>query len=220
MKSTFFILAAFFAVSFVACKSDTKTQDKTNSTTEATSSEGSSCKYGVKVNDVKVNWTAFKTTKRVGVKGTFNDVEINTANGTPSLATLMMATSFKINTKTVNSNNPGRDEKLVNFFFGRMTGSLAITGNIKAVVGGNDKGKGIVTINMNGVSWDTPFEYTVTNNVLTLSTNINTNNWNAQDAIASINKACEEKHAGEDGVSKTWPDVDVSVVVPLVVDCK
>ena len=219
MKSKFFILAAFVAVSLLACKNDAKTKANADTTTKTTSTEGKSCKYSVKAGDVKVNWTAFKTTKRVGVKGTFDDVEINTANGTPSLSTLMLATSFKINSKTVNSNNPGRDAKLVEFFFGRMTGSLAITGNVKSVTGNNERGEGIVSVKMNGVSWDTAFKYTVTNNVLTMTTNINTNNWNAQDAIASINKACEEKHKGEDGVSKTWPDVDVSVVVPLSVDC-
>ena len=219
MKSKFFILA-LLAVSVLACKSDTKTQDSTPKTTESSASSTNACKYGVKAEGVKVNWTAFKTTKRVGVKGTFDSVELNTANGTPSLSTLMMATSFKINTKTVNSNNPGRDEKLVNFFFGRMTGNLAITGNIKSVAGDNEKGKGIVNVNMNGVSWDAPFDYAVVSDTLTITTNINTNNWNAQDAITSINKACEDKHKGEDGVSKTWPDVDVNVVVPLVVDCK
>jgi len=220
MKSKFFILAALFAVSFFACKSETKTQENSSESAEAPSAEGESCKYSVKSNDVKVNWTAFKTTKRVGVKGTFDNVEINAANGTPSLSTLMMATSFKIDTKTVNSNKPDRDVKLVEFFFKKMAGDYTITGNIKSVVGGNDQGQGIVTINMNGVNWDTAFKYTVTDKVLTMTTSINTNNWNGQGAISSINKACEEQHKGDDGVSKTWPDVDVSVLVPLDIDCQ
>ncbi len=220
MKSKIFILAALMAaVSFWSCKTDTKSQEKATTNTETTS-KAKSCKYKIKSSDVKVNWTAYKTTKRVGVKGTFDSVDINTVAGTPSLSALMLGTSFRIDTKTVNSDNPGRDEKLVNFFFGKMTGNLGITGQVKSVEGDDAHGKGVVTIVMNGVTTDNPFEYTIADKVLTLTTSINTDNWNAQAAISSINKACEEKHRGEDGISKTWPDVDVSVVVPLEIECE
>ena len=219
MKSTFFIFIALLTVSVFACKSDTNTQENTKETIGTKATTGKNCKFSIKSNDVKVNWTAFKTTARVGVKGSFDKVEINTANGTPSLSTLMMATSFKVNTATVNSNNPDRDKKLVDFFFAKMTSDLAVTGNVKSVTGSNEQGQGIMAINMNGVSWDTAFKYTVTDNILTLTTSINTDNWNAQDAITSINNACEDLHKGKDGISKTWPDVEISVIVPMDISC-
>ena len=40
-------------------------------------------------------------------------------------------------------------------------------------------------------------------------------NWNALDAVASINKACEILHTGKDGVSKTWSEVAVKAEVLL-----
>jgi len=220
MKSNIFILAVFFAVTILSCKNDAKTQEDTNSASEITSTEGKSCKYGIKSSEVVVNWTAYKTNKKVGVKGTFDEVAINAANGTPNLMTLIQATSFKIDTKTVNSNKKERDIKLVTFFFAKMAGDMTITGNVKSVEGDNTRGKGIMGINMNGQTTDTPFEYNVNNNVLTLDAIINTDNWNGQSAIASLNKVCEDKHKGDDGVTKTWPDVAVSVVVPLAVECE
>ncbi len=220
MKSKFFFLAALFAVTILACKNESKPTENADSKTQTTATSANACRYGVKSSDVHVNWTAYKTTKRVGVKGTFNEVAINTASGTPNLNALIHATSFKIDTKTVNSNNEGRDAKLVTFFFQKMAGDMAITGNVKSVEGDNSKGKGVLAINMNGMSKDTPFEYDVKDRVMTIHAKINTDNWNGQDAIASINQACKEKHTGEDGVSKTWPDVSVDVVVPLIVECE
>jgi hypothetical protein len=40
-------------------------------------------------------------------------------------------------------------------------------------------------------------------------------NWNALEALASLNKACEALHTGPDGVSKTWEDVAINASVFL-----
>jgi len=44
---------------------------------------------------------------------------------------------------------------------------------------------------------------------------MNLENWNALDAVSSINKACEALHTGADGVSKTWSEVAVQANVLL-----
>ncbi len=218
MKKAFFLFLTLCLTTLVACKNDSKptnTESKEGSTTQTSKN----CKYGVKTDEVQLNWTAYKTTKRVGVKGTFNDIQIKTANNTPDVSTLIRATAFMINAGTVNSKNEDRDVKLVKFFFEKMLGDNKITGSVKSVDGNDTAGNGMISLQMNGVSKETPFTYTVEEKMLTLTSEINTDLWNGQAAIESINKACEEKHKGEDGVSKTWADVSISVTVPLVVTC-
>lgn len=219
MNKTIFLFVTIFLTAFAACKSDSKptnTESKEHSTTQAVTQN---CKYGVNSDEVKVNWTAYKTTKRVGVKGTFNDVQIKTASNTPDITTLIRATAFMIQTSSVNSNNEERDGKLVKFFFKKMLGDLKITGSVKSVDGNDKTGSGMISLQMNGESKEAPFTYAVEGSMLTLTSEINTDLWNGQAAIASINTACEDLHKGEDGVSKTWPDVSISVAVPLVVTC-
>jgi len=167
-----------------------------------------------------LRWTAYKTTQRVGVSGTFNDIQFDAAKGAPSVPTLIRSASFRINTKTVNSNNEARDAKLVNFFFGKLAGNYAITGNVKSADGDDSAGTGVFMVQMNGMAGELPFKYSVEEHVLTLTATMNTDNWKAQPAIASINKACEAKHTGEDGVSKTWPDVDIALRLPLDTECE
>lgn len=216
MKSIY-LLATFVAFSLFACKNDPK-QSKTNTTTpKVAEAFQHRCLFSTKPDKIKVNWTAYKTTKRVGVKGTFNDIQVNTAQRTPDLTMLIQATTFKINTSTVNSNNEARDTKLVSFFFKKLVGD--IVGNATSVSGDKYKGTGTFAIKMNNISKIVPFDYIANDSLLTISTAIDMANWNGLAAIESINKACEDKHKGEDGISKTWPDVSVEIAVPLIIEC-
>jgi hypothetical protein len=38
---------------------------------------------------------------------------------------------------------------------------------------------------------------------------MNLEDWDGLAAVASINKACEALHTGQDGISKTWSEVAV-----------
>jgi hypothetical protein len=44
---------------------------------------------------------------------------------------------------------------------------------------------------------------------------MNLENWDALNAVESINKACEVLHTGKDGVSMTWSEVAVHADVLL-----
>ena len=61
---------------------------------------------------------------------------------------------------------------------------------------------------------------TFENEELTLSGTILISDWNGQEALASINQACEIKHTGADGVNKIWDEVAISVKTTLKKECK
>ena len=62
--------------------------------------------------------------------------------------------------------------------------------------------------------------YTVEENILKLSGSLDLIDWEAMEAVESINNACLDLHKGEDGVSKTWSEMEISILVPLIKDCK
>ena len=74
---------------------------------------------------------------------------------------------------------------------------------------------------MNDVEQDVPMAMSAgTDGSLILSGSISTDQFMADEALASLNKACFDLHKGADGVSKTWPDVEISVRAKFEKDCK
>ena len=39
---------------------------------------------------------------------------------------------------------------------------------------------------------------------------------NGHSAIVSLNKACNELHTGDDGISKTWNDVQIDASISII----
>ena len=217
MKFKFIVWSFALSMMLFSCGNDKKTDKTTASTPKPAVAQ--TCTYTPIKEGIKVHWTAFKTTKRIGVKGTFDDVKAETKVNAKSISNMINATTFLIHTSSVNSNNEGRDKKLVEFFFGKFA-STDIAGLMQSALGDNMKGEGNINLTMNGMAKDVPYTYTVEGDILKVHTVIDTDKWNGQKAIASINKACKDKHTGADGVSKTWNDVDVVVEVPFTRNCK
>jgi len=159
----------------------------------------------------ELEWTAFKTTKKVPVKGTFQEMMVKNVSQSNSVEELISSSTFEINTSSVFSNNDSRDYLLKEFFFGIMLNTEKITGSFKDVEGG----KGIVLIKMNDVEYANPFVYEQKEGLVKISTKIDLANWNALASVESINEKCLDLHRGADGVSKTWSEVDVVIVSAL-----
>ncbi|MCK5781798.1 MAG: hypothetical protein KAH10_04375 [Flavobacteriales bacterium] len=153
-----------------------------------------------------LEWRAFKTSEKIAVKGTFNDIVVESGKG-ETVEDVITSTSFKISTKSVFTANEGRDLLLRKFFFGAMINAESISGNF---ISAKD-GKGIVAIKMNDVEYNNDFSYTLVNDSLKISTVILLDNWNGASAIESLHEKCADKHTGSDGISKTWSDVEVDI---------
>ena len=57
---------------------------------------------------VQVNWEAYKTLAKLGVKGTFNTVKLSTPTEARELSQVLNGVSVTIDTTSVNTQNPGR----------------------------------------------------------------------------------------------------------------
>lgn len=195
MKKTIAALALCAAV-FVGCKKEEAKKAEELQLEEVPVAEKVSYLH-------KLEWTAYKTPDKIGVSGTFNDIELSGAKDSGNIEQDIKDATFKVVTSTVNSKDQERDTKLFNSFFKLMTGD--ITGKF---VDFKD-GKATVEITMNGVTKQKEFTYTIIGNTIALKGNIDIiADFDGTKAFNSIHELCKELHA-----DKTWTEVDINVEI-------
>ena len=94
-----------------------------------------------------------------------------------------------------------------------MKNTELISGTFKNIEGDNQKGQGLIALKMNDVICDLPFDYKVEGKVINIESVLNIRSWKAEEALDSLNQACYDLHKGEDQISKTWEDVNISASI-------
>ncbi len=157
-------------------------------------------------------WTAFKTPKKVGVTAKFSDFTINAKNS-KSIEDLLSSANFEINSQSVESGDKSRDAKIQQFFFKKMLSGTKITGKVLKVV----DNKADVELTMNGTTKTTSMtmKYDEPASKVNLKGAIDVLDFGMKDSLASITKACFEKHEGV-----TWPNVDLELTANIKQTCK
>ena len=159
---------------------------------------------------VLVNWKAYKTPAKLGVGGIFDKVAYTPAQKEgKNFKEILVGSSVDINTTSVNSNNKGRDAKLVNSFFKLMSDEKIVakivdmTSN-KRVAKEPRTGTITIEVTMNGVTKKVPLNYSYSKGIMKSQGVIDILDFSGSQALVSINKACFDKHQG-----KTWSDVQI-----------
>jgi hypothetical protein len=178
--------------------------------------EVNQCFYSYNSGSSVLEWTAFKFTEKAPVKGTFNKIEIKGLETSDDPKKLIESLSFDIATESVETQNPERNGKIANLFFGTIATST-ITGKVKSLSG---NGKATIEIKMNGVPQDVVGEYTLENTKFSFHAVIDVLKWNAAKGIETLNTACKDLHTGADGKSKLWSEVELSFTTELSSDCE
>jgi len=195
-----FTLIAF---QFTACKKEAKKEEtKTPEVVEKT------FPYTLKTAENRINFTAYKTTDKVPVKGMFKKIEITKLGEGNSVKEAINGAEFKIPVSSIETNDSSRNFKIQKFFFNVMENTVSLTGKFML----SEESKGALALTMNGTTQVVPFEYTIVENAFRMKTTIDVTTWNAQAAVASLNEACKDLHKGADGVSKTWSEVAIEAV--------
>lgn len=166
--------------------------------------------YAIDTAGVSVLWTSYKFTERLGVSGTFDHFEFPQNNEAVSIEELLKTSKMTIYTRSVNSGNEIRDPKLRTSFF-KVFNSDTINASIIDV----KQGEGVLDLKMNNIVNQLNYLYSYKRDTLVLSAKIDLAKWKGEEAMLSLNEACDELHKGVDGVSKLWPDVDISIKLPI-----
>ena len=176
---------------------------------ESTTTNKKSKGLSIDKNRTEINWTAYKTTSKVPVSGKFTTLNIENDIKGNSVSEALDNVSFSIPVSSIFSNNQSRDYKLKTLFFGVLKNTELMSGTMHII----DDANGYADFTMNDIIKKLPFTYTVEKEKIEIKAVMNTDSWQAQSAIASINNACLELHKGSDGISKTWSDVAIAISV-------
>ncbi len=204
MKNIYLLLITCLILSFTSCKNEEKSQKEEKPKIEV--------KETFKVNSKKtsVKWTAYKTTEKTPVSGTFKNIKIESKDGATQLDALNKL-EFSIPISSIFSDNEDRDGKLKASFFGVMLDTELLTGFLSF----EENKMCFATITMNGVTKKMPLKYSAVENVFTFNGVMNLGDWNALEAVESLNKVCFELHKGADGISKTWNEVAIEITTEI-----
>lgn len=160
---------------------------------------------------ISLVWTAYKFTDKIAVSGTFEDYTITKENESGSIERVLNKLKIAIPTECVDSGNAIRDFKLRSSFFEAFK-----TFSISGTVLNAEEGEGIIKLQMNNISLNTPYTYSLYNDTIVLFTHLDLKKWKGETALSGIKKECEAHLEGTDGISKLWPDVDVVVKLPVL----
>ena len=185
-----------------------KVEEKKNETVKP-----DTCIYSFSDSTIKLFWAGYKTTDKLKVLGSFQEITTNHADQKfSSIEDLVNGMTFSINSKSSESGDPIRDANLRDYFFNYLTDNFQINGHISEY---NDA---FVTANIDvlGIDRQVKFSHSVANNVLKMRALISLEELGANIAYSSISDKCYELHKGPDGISKTWDEVNVLIDVPLI----
>ncbi|MGB0891191.1 MAG: YceI family protein [Flavobacteriaceae bacterium] len=200
-----FFIAITLVFAFVSCKSEAKKADySSKSKSKTTKTEAA---YSLKNANHTINWVAYKTTDKIGVKGQFKKVNITKGGEGNSAKDAINNSEFSIPITSIFTKDTSRDFKIKKFFFGVMDKTELLSGKFMIE---NDS-IGSVDLTMNGITKNLPFTYSLNGKIFNLKATMKISDWNANDALTSLNDACKDLHKGADGVSKTWNDVSLNI---------
>ena len=180
--------------------------------TETPEAEKPAIQFAASEAGSSLQWTAYKTSEKVPVKGTFKEVKIVNSKTSEDAAGTLNELGFEIPVSSIFTNDTIRDGKLQKFFFAVMENSMMLKGKFNV----ENASSGKLEISMNGLSKSLPFSYEVEQDTIHVSATMDLNEWGAQEALESLNEACKVLHTGSDGVSKTWNDVALNAKILTV----
>lgn len=207
------VILPLVVLMFVACNSssstkDQKPQDGTTKDTAKTAEQVIAEPASVfNLSTTKVGFGAFKTTAKKEVKGWFENFELKGITEADKVEDIFANASISIEVNSLETNNKGRNMTLLTEFFGKTTSSQTIKGKVLSF--NPESSIAQLELLFNDVRHEIPFNYSLSGDTLSMTGVLQLEDVNGMEALASINKACEALHKGDDGVSKTWSDVNI-----------
>ncbi len=204
-KATYIFASLILAVGLTSCGGGE--EEVVDDSEENEVAEGT---YSFNEGTTELEWTSYKTSDKVPVAGSFNEVEYTSSESADAKEVLESLT-FSINTASVETNNEERNGKIAEHFFGTIN-TDKIEGSVKSI---GDDGKAVVTITMNGIDFDVEGDYTMEDTDFSFTSSIDVSSWNGVAGIDALNTVCKDLHTGADGVSKLWTEVGLSFKTTL-----
>ena len=170
--------------------------------------------YTVDSENIKVIWAGYKTTSKVKVVGLFEEFFFNKEGQEfESINNLLDGLEFEVFINSSNSGDPIRDLNLKNNFFKLLAKEFSIKGNFRQI----EKDSLTSFFSHLPENQNLKLGYTYQNEILEIKGRVNlVNQFGGQKAFENIHKLCYELHKGDDGISKTWEEIEIHIKVPII----
>jgi hypothetical protein len=177
-------------------------------------SQAESCKFSLDPSSLKVEWTAFKTTQKLGVNGAFPGVSlVKGVKEQRTLQKLLSSVSGEIRLEGasgIQTGNPGRDQTLFDRFFKHWKGAGLMKGRFKKIEGSGKDGTLELELSINGLKKALPLQWKLAEDgAFEAGGKMDVLEFGLKSAFDDLHKACEALHTGPDGISKTWSEVEL-----------
>ncbi|MCB9094980.1 MAG: hypothetical protein H6621_07940 [Halobacteriovoraceae bacterium] len=177
---------------------------------------GKVCTYNFDADSAKVEFTGYKFTEKVGVKGTFKDFKISAPSKAPSLEGIVGNSSFWLDEMTIDAGKTARNVNIINGLFKEMAGT-----SIRGVVTNFDKVSKMLTFKLfiGDKTEDVKMVFSHDGERFLAEGKIDLIKIGLKSAFESLSKTCQTFHKGKDGVSKTWSEVALRVTANIKEKC-
>ena len=135
MKKIFYTIAMMGVITLISSCGNEEHKEDTHATSTKHEEHKEICSFSIDPSTTQLEWTSYKHDEKTPVGGVFDMMELsNTIISETPVETFKNAT-ISINTRSVNSKNEVRDEKIKNSFFGTMDKTDFLTGKIVSLEG-------------------------------------------------------------------------------------
>ncbi len=182
------------------------------------------CTYTLDPHSVQVGWTAFKTMQKLEVAGSFTELTLGgELKHLGSLQGLLSQLDAEIPLKTeasISTGNPARDLTLFHHFFEHFKNTTLITGSIHDSKGNDRQGEFQLRLKLNEKEVAVPMSFTRDKKgSFTAKGGMDVLDFGLTQALAHLHETCEVQHKGVDGISKTWPIVEIKLQANIEQKC-
>lgn len=156
--------------------------------------------------DLGVQWTGFKTEKKVAVSGSFNEINLDIKKS-ESLSEFLKSANVTINSISLESKNEGRNKSITSTLF-----ALATAKDIKGAISEVNEAEKTLSLNvtMNEVTKAVPMTYEIVDGKIIAKGAIEILDYNLSGSFLAFAKECAAHHE-----NKSYSDVNIEFTIPF-----
>lgn len=197
-------------------------KETTSTTTVAKDSSAKAtpqvCKKGYDVENTTIGFGGFKTTEKKEVKGTFTKFTVAGTKVADTPEEVFANATISIPISTIETKDIARNKRIKEEYFGKMESTFLIKASIVSF--NKDSNEVVVSVTLNKITKDVPLNYIVSGDSISFNGELNILDFNGSAAVEGLNTVCSSLHAGADGESKTWAEVNLYVTSVLKEACE
>lgn len=175
------------------------------------------CSYSIKPGSEKIEFTGYKFTSKVGVKGSFKNFVINAPKKSDSIEKIIENSSFWIDQMSLDAGNAARNSNISKGLLKNLP-TDSFRGYVKSM---RSEGKAKLldfVLVVGQKQHNVELIYNISENNFLAEGKIDLLDLGYKEGFQALQKLCKAYHKGKDGKSITWSEVALRVSANFTCD--